>query len=145
MITPVPISTLGDATLPLQGDELLPVVQNSITRKVTVADIAGVASGEAAATLVAGQNDDLAVADIAVAARVALTLVADATLTGVAGGTDGMRRMFVNRSAVFMVIFMSDVSSAAANRFVSNGDIIVPPLCGAEYIYDGTNQRWVKT
>lgn len=146
MTTGVPISELGAATLPLDGTEQVPLVQDNVTRRASVASIAA-ASGIAEEALPVGTTNNLVVADIETATRLGLTLAGDADLTGMVppASPDGKRMMLVNRSAAFTLTVLSNTTSTAANRFISNGDIIVPPLCGAEYVYDGDNQRWVKT
>jgi hypothetical protein len=144
-VSGVPISALGPASA-LTGAELVPIVQGGVTMRATVAQIAQAAGGETSVALAAGANNDVVIDDLDVAAKVAMTPAGDCTVTGFAGGVDGMRRFFVNRSASFTIqCLAADANSAAANRLASNGDIIMPPLCGGEYIYDGTNQRWVKT
>ena len=146
-VTGIAISELGAANA-LTGAELVPIVQDDVTRRTTVADIVAMAGigGIATAALPAGTTSNLVVADIETIQRLALTLAGDATLTGIVPPAvpDGRRLMIINRSA-FVLTLPTDTTSAAANRFASNGDLIVPPLCGAEYVYDGTNQRWVKT
>jgi hypothetical protein len=150
-VTPVPITNLGAATLPLVGDELVPLVQSGTTKQVAVSDLIGGTpgaitwTGVVTAVLVAGDNDNLA-PDLTVASRLAVTLTGDANLTGLAGGSDGKVLMVQNRDIVdTLTIPNESATSSAANRFAINGDLIVPPRCGALFIYDGSIQRWVKS
>lgn len=145
MIQGIPISQLGAATLPLTGTELVPVVQGGVTKSAPASAFGG-GSGVAVQALAIGANDNVVIATIEDIVRVAFTLTGDSELSGIVPPAvpDGRRLMIVNRSA-FLLTILSNVTSVATNRFVSNGDILVPPLCGAEYIYDSGNQRWVKT
>jgi hypothetical protein len=148
----VKISELPSITLPMSGTEEVPNVQAGQTRKAEVQDLpdSGLVPGSlfltgvATDALAAGTNDNLAT-DISAASRLALTLAGDATLTGLAGGSDGKVLSIQNRDAVDTLTIMNEGgTSVAANRFAINGDLIVPPLCGALFVYDGTIQRWVK-
>lgn len=142
--TGVAISQLPAATLPLTGSEELALVQGGITKRAPSSAVSG--AGEAIeVALVAGANNNVLADGIDAASRVAFLPAGDCTVSGVQGGVDGMRRMFVNRSASFTIVMLAETTSAAANRLASNGDFILPPLCGAEYVYDGENERWVKT
>lgn len=150
VVTGIPVSQLGPAN-PLTGAELVPTVQSGVTRRTTVADLAGspagaiVWGGVVTAVLAAGVNNNLA-PDLSTASRLALTLTGDGSLAGVAGGVDGKVLMIHNRDAVdTLTIPNESLTSTEANRFAINGDLIVPPLCGALFVYDGTSARWVKT
>lgn len=150
IVTPVAISALGVAS-PLTGAELVPVVQGGTTKQTTVADLSGgqfgqiLWTGVVTAVLVAGDNNNIA-PDLSAASRLAVTLGGDANLTGVAGGVDGKILMVQNRDLVDTLTIPNESgASAAANRFSINGDLIVPPMCGALFVYDSTIQRWVKT
>ena len=147
----IKFTELPDATLPLTGAEILALVQGSVSKQATVADIGGSSpvavfwTGVAVAALAAGDNNNL-ITDISVASRLAVTLAADANLTGKAGGSDGKLLHIQNRDAVDVLTIITESGlSLAANRFAINGDLIVPPLCGALFLYDGTISRWVKT
>lgn len=144
-VTPVAISSLATADLPLTGTEIVPLVQDGTTKSIPVANLVSSWAAVATAALAAGDNNNLAT-DISEVSRLAVTLAGDANLTGLAGGLDGKALMIQNRDAVdTLTIPNESASSSAANRFAINGDLIVPPLCGALFIYDGVIQRWVKT
>lgn len=147
--TPVPISNLGAATTPLVGDELVPLVQGGVTKQAPASAFGGsngaiVWGGLAQANLSAGQNDNLNV-DLSSAARLELTPAGDADLTGLDGGEDGKLVHIVNVDAANVItILVESLGSDAENRFANNGDLILPPFCGALFIYYSSIQRWVK-
>jgi hypothetical protein len=150
-VTGIPISQLPDADLPLTGAEIVPLVQSGVTKQVPVLDLAGttpgsvVWTGTATSALAAGANNNLLV-DISAAARLGLT-PADSTseLRGLQGGVDGKMLMIVNLSTVeTLTVIVESGTSDAANRFAINGDLVVPPRCGALFMYEGTLDRWVK-
>jgi hypothetical protein len=149
-VTGIPISQLGAATLPLVGTEMIPLVQDGVTRQAPASALgpgagAIVWTGVVTAILGASPVNDLGT-DISAASKLALTMTGDTTLTGLAGGIEGKLIMIVNRDAVdTLTIEPEDGGSTAANRFSINGSLIVPPLCGALFQYDGTISRWVKT
>jgi len=146
----VKISELPNAT-GLTGAEAVPLVQDGQTRQTPTdtlggADITGqlLLTGVATAALGAGPINDEAT-DISAAARLALTLTGDTELNGKTGGEDGKILSIQNRDLVDTLTIMNEAAgSTAANRFAINGDLIVPPMCGALFIYDGTLSRWVK-
>jgi hypothetical protein len=150
IVIPQPISTLPAATLPLGGIEPVPLVQGGITCQAPASAFGGssgaiVWTGVAAAALGAGPINNLTT-DISTASKLALTLTGDTDLTGKTGGAEGKFIMIVNRDGVAVLTILTESGlSAAANRFAINGDLIVPPGCGALFQYDGTLQRWVKT
>lgn len=152
-ITLVQIEQLVDLA-PLDGTEQLPVQRAGVTGQVDMDAVAaflgGAASGAitwtgvATATLAVGVTNDLGT-DISAASRLALDLAGDAELRGLDGGEDGKIISITNRDPAFtLTIITEGATSAAENRFASNGDVIVPPFCGALFLYDGTIQRWVK-
>lgn len=148
----VKISQMGAATLPLDGDELVPVVQDGINRYTPAGTLGGSPSGAVvwtaliSAALAAGANNNLAPAGLDAAARLGLTPVDDTSeLRGLAAGTDGQMLMIPNHSVAFLFTVVNESgTSTAANRFAINGDLIIPPRCGALFQYDGTVDRWVK-
>lgn len=150
LVPGVKISALPEATTPLTGAELVAVVQGGITRQATAADLGssggtiawtGIANG----VLAAGANNNLGT-DISTAARLRLTPAGDADLSGLQGGENGKLLFIQNMSAAFTITILAESGlSAAANRFAINGDLTVPPRCGALFIYDTTLNRWVKS
>jgi hypothetical protein len=153
VVNGVPISILPEAALPLTGAEIVPLVKDvdgvPTTVRATVDDVAAAASaafieGTAAAAVTGTVNDEAT--DISDASRLLLTLTGDTTLNGKTGGEDGKLLMIQNMDLVdTLTIEPEAAGSAAANRFAINGSLIVPPRCGALFMYDGTLQRWLKT
>lgn len=143
-----PISTLPQAALPLTGAETLPMVQDGITTRALVSDIAGSAMGGSVffggvvspAALPAGQTDNWAV-DLTDISRIRADASGDATLTGLAGGADG-RYIILTNVSDFNITLLNESSSTSTNRFAINGDPIIPPNCSVAMIYDSSIGRW---
>ena len=143
-VTGVPISSLATATTPLTGAELVPVVQSGVTSHTTVDDLVGGVPTAVAVALAGGQNDNVTLG-LPVGRRFELTPAATATVTGFAGGADGMLIYVVNVSATDdITVLTQDAGSTAANRISQNGDTILPPGCGMTLLYSGTLSRWVR-
>jgi hypothetical protein len=150
-VTGIKISRLPAADAPLSGTEQVPIVQTGTTKRTTVdaireAALAGpiVWAGAAFVALGAGPINNEAT-DIAAVSRLAVTLTGDTDLGGKTGGADGKVISIQNRDLVDTLTILNEAAgSTAANRFAINGDLIVPPRCGALFIYDGVIQRWVK-
>ena len=146
----VKISELPNAS-GLVGDEAVPLVQDDQTRQTPTDTLGGgtvtgplLLTGVATAALGAGPINDEAT-DISVASRLTLTLTGDTDLGGKTGGADGKVLSIQNLDLVDTLTILNEAAgSTALNRFSINGDLIVPPRCGALFIYDGTILRWVK-
>lgn len=152
-VTGIPISGLP-AGAALDGSELVPVVQGGVTVQTTTQEIADLGGGGAVLTIYgnavgsafpAGVNNNFNV-DVSNANRLQLTLAGDAELTGLVAATivDGHVLVVQNYSAFTLTIPSESVLSLAANRFVSNGDIIIPAGCGHSYMRDINLNRWVE-
>lgn len=148
----IPLSQLPAATLPLTGTELTVVVQGGQMKRAPASSVgaSGIAALvrwtlTAAAAVPAGVTNDLGT-DITNANRLLVTPAGDATITGLAGGAEGQIVVVQNLSAVFLLTLPQEsVLSAAGNRWAVNGDLIIPPRCGAAFMRDLANvNRWVK-
>lgn len=68
---------------------------------------------------------------------------ADRNVTGLAGGSDGLVKVFLNIGATnALVLKNASGSSTAANRFQFGADLTLTPSQGAILRYDGTLSRW---
>lgn len=153
-VIPVPISTLPAAAA-LSGTELVPVVQAGVTSRTTAQDIADLGGGGGfggsvdytgvvtPAALPGGVTNNWAPA-LAGVSRINASSSADATVTGLAGGTDGRLLFVTNLTGFVLTLPPEDAGSAAANRFASNGDTLIPPNCSAAFLYVGAINRWSR-
>lgn len=145
----IKISNLPVVTTPLAGTEEFPVVQSGVTRKATIADVAGGAAGAVSWTgvgneaVAAGTTNNWAptLTDIS---RLRVTPAGAAIITGLVGGTDGRIIVITNIGGSDLELRAQDAGSAAANRFASNGDTLLPSGASALFIYDGALSRWTR-
>jgi hypothetical protein len=67
-------------------------------------------------------------------------------VTGLAGGTAGCRLTIVNNGSFQITLKEQSLSSTAANRFNTGGDVALPSNSGASFLYEGsTTNRWRMT
>jgi hypothetical protein len=67
-------------------------------------------------------------------------------ITGLAGGTAGCRVFIVNNGSFQITLKEQSLSSLAANRFNTGGDVALPSNSGATFLYEGsTTNRWRMT
>jgi hypothetical protein len=71
-----------------------------------------------------------------------LTASAAYDITGLAGGADGRLILIHNIGSNNITLKDESASSAAANRFALNGDMIISPDMSAVLQYDTTASRW---
>jgi hypothetical protein len=69
---------------------------------------------------------------------------ASATISGISGGTDGLRLCFVNGTGSVIGILYQDVNSSAANRIYTDGGVTknIGNAGSAELIYLGALSGW---
>lgn len=89
--------------------------------------------------LTVNENDyDAGVADI-----VRLTPSANVTLTGLAGGSDGVVRVLYNVGTHVVTLATGNTNSVETNRFsIVSGNAVLSEGDSASAWYDGTSQRW---
>lgn len=74
---------------------------------------------------------------------VRLTPSADVTLTGLAGGSDGVVRVLYNVNTHVVTLSSGNTNSVATNRFsIVSGNVTLDEGDSASAWYDGTSQRW---
>lgn len=147
-LSPVPVSQFPNATTPLSGTELVPIVQNGQTKKVASSQLgagAGPAFGaEGVFVALAGNNDNISLSpDIR---RVLVdTTAGDATITGLdaTGVTSGTPILVTNQGPNLLTLAAQNAGSLAANRIYSNTDIT--KFAGDTFLMvrSGTLSRWV--
>lgn len=141
----VPITGLPTATLPLDGSELLPLVQNGQTVKVTLLN-AGLGpitklGAELLFVSAAGNNNNVALGNFN---RLLVdTTAGDATITGIAAGTDGQLCVVTNQGPNLLTLADSNAASLAANRLYGVTDITSPPKGSMLLSYSATLLKWV--
>jgi hypothetical protein len=145
----VTIPQLGAAD-PLDGTEKVVVDQVGVTKRTTTADIAALVGGGAlaftakrAVAVLAGNTDNWA-PDLTDVVRLELTAAGSATITGLAGGTDGRYLIVTNVAANDITLLVENAGSSAANRFAANGDIILDQGWSATFLYSAAAARWTR-
>jgi hypothetical protein len=139
----VPIPQLGPAN-PLDGTELVVVEQTGVTRRTTTGALGGgFITSKLAVALAAGGTNDWAPA-IAGVTRLEVTAAGVATVTGLAGGTDGKVIIVTNVGGNDFTLMAQDPGSVAANRFASNGDTLLQAGWSAQFIYSAALSRWTR-
>lgn len=104
-----------------------------------------VLSNSISPTQITSDQNNYAPTGFSTASRIRLTSDTNRTITGLAGGTDGLTIILENANASSGDITLSsqNVASSAANRFQFPHDIILKAPAGrVELEYDGTRQRW---
>ena len=111
----------------------------SITIEANGGIVGSTAASVSTKALSADQNDyDAGVADI-----VRLTPSANVTLTGLAGGSDGVVRVLYNVGTHVVTLTSQSTASQATNRFVIvSGNVTLDEGDSSSVWYDGTSQRW---
>jgi hypothetical protein len=68
------------------------------------------------------------------------------SITGIVGGVDGKILVVRNIGANNITMRNNNVGSAAENRFRNTGgaDVVLAQYDAIQYIYDGTEERWVQ-
>lgn len=111
--------------------------------QVTIESLGGIVGNTAASvstkSLASSQNDyDAGVADI-----VRLSPSANVTLTGLAGGVDGVVRVLYNVGTHVVTLATGNTNSVETNRFsIVSGNIALDEGDSSSVWYDGTSQRW---
>lgn len=148
---PIPVSQFDDGALPLTGAELLPLVQNGHTVKVSTSALTALAGNvtrfgnETSFVAVAGDNNNAALGSFN---RVLVdTAAGDAVITGMAAPVDvtldGLVRILVNNGVNMLTIAAESVLSTAANRQFGLADITLPSHGTMLLFYSFTLARWV--
>lgn len=101
-------------------------------------------SGDITPAQITAQADDYAPTGNSTASVLRLSTDATQTLTGLAGGTDGIIKIIHNVGANDLVIADGSASSTAANRFKIGADLTVPAQASVMLRYDATESRWYK-
>jgi len=141
---------LPAATLPLSGTELIPLVQGGTTKEAPASafgggGISGVFSLTSllAVGIAAGTTNDWAPA-LAGVSRLEVTAAGLATVTGLAGGTDGRVMVLTNVGVNDILLSTEDVLSVVANRFSGNGDFFLVSGASVMFLYSVTLNRWTR-
>ena len=111
---------------------------NGLTGVVTVTGGVTAASVTTKALTVDENDYDAGSSDI-----VRLTPSANVTLTGLAGGSDGVVRVLYNIGTHIVTLATGNTNSAETNRFsIVSGNVTLDEGDSASAWYDGTSQRW---
>jgi hypothetical protein len=117
--------------------------KDSTAGSITIEADGGIVGSTAASvstkTIVSDQNNyDAGTADI-----VRLTPADNVTLTGLAGGSDGVVRVLYNVGTHFVTLSSGNTNSVATNRFsIVSGNAVLGEGDSSSVWYDGTSQRW---
>lgn len=143
---PVPVTSFPDATLPLSGVEVFPLVQSGGTKKTTVAAAVSAAlfGPEYSIVAAAGNNNNVPVAGNRVLVD---TTAGDAVITGfdATGISTGYPLLVTNRGPNALTLANQSGLSLAANRMFGVTDITWPPGGTAMLVRSGTLLRWVMS
>lgn len=143
------ISELPDASVPLTGAELVPMVQSGVTVQVPASDlVSGVPStfnltGVTTPAILSGNTNNWA-PSIGAVSRVNASSSNDVEVTGLAGGVDGKVIVLTNIGANNITLMTESGSSTAANRFAQNGDFVLVPGASVMLIYVSALSRWSR-
>lgn len=144
---PVPVSQFPSATLPLEGDELVPIVKDGVTSKVPSSAF-GVFSGklapEGAVTLPAGTYDNVDFDEVA--HLLVTTSGGDVVITGfIAPMTNpaGTPLLITNLGPDLLTLNSEDAGSDAANQMLGVSDITIPPGGSQLMYYTFLNAKFV--
>jgi len=149
VVSGVRIDALPAATLPLVGDEVVPLMQDGVARQAPSSSFGGGSSaafsltGKLAVNLAAGNTDDWA-PDLTDISRLEVTAAGAATVTGLVGGSDGLVIIVTNVGLNDVTLMAEDAGSTAANRFAMNGDALLLSGWSAMFIYSSALSRWTK-
>lgn len=111
--------------------------------QITIEAAGGIVGSTAASvstkTIFSDQNNyDAGVADI-----VRLSPAANVTLTGLAGGSDGVVRVLYNVGTHVVTLSSGNTNSESTNRFsIVSGDAVLGEGDSSSVWYDGTSGRW---
>ena len=90
------------------------------------------------------QQDNYNPTDLATASTIRLNPGAAASMTGLAGGSNGRRMTLFNTSTTYGVTLRNqNTSSSVANRFLLGGDVIIEPQMSVSLQYDSLSGRWI--
>lgn len=145
--TPTPVSEFPVADLPLTGDEFVPIVQDGITKKTTVAGLGGgpitTLGGEEVFVAVAGNNNNIPL-DIAVINRVLIDTTAGAAiLTGVVAGTDGQLLVVTRQGPNSLTLNNQDAGSDPDAQLYGAVNLTLLDRQSRLLSYSGTLSKWV--
>lgn len=141
---PVAITQLPQATLPLNGTEIVPLVKNGVTVQtpLSAAMSASFFGPEFAAALAVGNNNN-----VAVSGNRALftTSGGTAAITGfnATGVSTGAPLIVTNNGANNIQFVPQSVLSLAANRIFFNTTLTILPGQSLLLVYSATLSRWV--
>lgn len=145
-LSPVPISAFPDATLPLNGSELMPLVQSGETVKTTVAAAVSAAlfGPEYSIVGAAGNNNNVPVAGNRLLVD---TTAGDAVITGVdaTGIATGYPLIILNRGPNLLTLAVQNAASLIGNRLYGITDMALPPFGSMMLVRSGTLLRWTIT
>jgi hypothetical protein len=144
---PVPVSQFPDASLPLSGDEYVPLVQSGVTRKVPSASFATFSQRfvpEVFKAVLAGIVNDV---EIEGAARLFIdTADGDTTITGFATSTgwqDGQFLIVTNSGAANSLTLAIETGSSPENQIYGVTDLTLPPHGSKILCYSATLEKLV--
>lgn len=146
---PVPVSQFPNATLPLVGSELIPLVQNGVTSKATAdafAIFATLLVPEVFKAVAAGTLNDVSAGG---ALRLFIdTAAGDVTITGftfdgVVPWRNGQPLIVVNAGAVNLLTLAVETGSAPGNQIYGVTDLTLPPHGSQMLCYSATLAKLV--
>jgi hypothetical protein len=119
-------------------------VNGSVPSGSTVTDIPqNIAfSGDISPSSIGANQNDYNPTGLSTASTLRLTASAAYNITGLAGGADGRLILIHNIGSNTITLKDESASSAAANRFALNGDVVLNPDTSCILQYDSTSSRW---
>lgn len=99
-------------------------------------------SGDISPTQITSSQNDYAPTGFSTSAVLRLDLDADRSITGIAGGADGLVKIIHNISTHVLTLKNQDAGSSAANRLLLGGDVTLNPDTSITLQYDSTSSRW---
>lgn len=99
-------------------------------------------SGDISPSQITADQNDYAPTGFSTSAVLRLDLDADHSITGIAGGSDGLVKIIHNISTHVLTLVNQSASSTAANRLLLGGDITLNPDTSITLQYDSTSSRW---
>lgn len=143
-LTPVPVSQFPVATLPLDGDEEVPLVQDGITKRTPSSSFAvfgGALVPEATIAPPAGTFNDV---DTLGALHLFVdTTAGDVTITGFEAPAVAGTPLLVTNSGTNLLLLPTGPGSIPANQLYGLPDMGVPSLGSQMLYYSSTVSKWV--
>ena len=117
--------------------------KDSSAGSITIEAAGGIVGSTAASVSTKSPSSDQNDYDAGVADIVRLTPSANVTLTGLAGGSDGVVRVLYNVGTHAVTLSSGNTNSVETNRFsIVSGNAVLSEGDSSSVWYDGTSQRW---